>query len=80
MRRVESLASKETKLVIGLMSGTSYDGIDASLVRISGSGLGTRVKELGFISLPYESSFPNEARVAEALPWFHYRVREGKAR
>ncbi|MGB4407663.1 MAG: anhydro-N-acetylmuramic acid kinase [Sphaerochaeta sp.] len=57
MRRVESLASKETKLVIGLMSGTSCDGIDASLVRISGSGLGTRVKELGFISLPYERSF-----------------------
>lgn len=54
---MEDLASKETRLVIGLMSGTSCDGIDASLVRISGSGLESRVEELGFVSLPYERSF-----------------------
>lgn len=57
MRRVEALASKEEKLVIGLMSGTSCDGIDASLVRLHGNGLATRVEELGFVSLPYEPSF-----------------------
>ncbi len=57
MRRVENLAKKDNKLVIGLMSGTSCDGIDASLVKISGSGLETRVEELGFVSLPYTDSF-----------------------
>ena len=47
----------EKRLVIGLMSGTSCDGIDASLVQITGSGLEIRVKELGFVSLPYERAF-----------------------
>lgn len=57
MRSVAGLASKKQKLVIGLMSGTSCDGIDASLVRITGSGLATSVEPLGFVSIPYEQSF-----------------------
>lgn len=54
---MEDLARKDTRLVIGLMSGTSCDGIDAALVRISGSGLESRVQELGFVSVPYEKTF-----------------------
>jgi anhydro-N-acetylmuramic acid kinase len=37
--------------VIGLMSGTSLDGIDAALIRTDGE---RRVERLGFISLPYD--------------------------
>ena len=43
----------ETKYAIGLMSGTSVDGIDAALVRISGAGLSTRVSLVSFITLPF---------------------------
>ena len=43
----------ETKFAIGLMSGTSVDGIDAALVEISGSGLDTRVSLVDFITLPF---------------------------
>ena len=48
------LASKKTKRVIGLMSGTSVDGIDAALVEISGSGLTTQVRLLAFENYPIE--------------------------
>ncbi len=41
------------KLVIGLMSGTSVDGIDAALVRIHGSGLGIKVETVGFATYPF---------------------------
>ncbi len=40
--------------VIGLMSGTSVDGIDAALIRTDGKSY---VKRLDFITIPYEESF-----------------------
>jgi anhydro-N-acetylmuramic acid kinase len=39
--------------VIGLMSGTSGDGVDAALVRIAGRGHALRVTPLAFVSTPY---------------------------
>lgn len=39
--------------VVGLMSGTSADGVDAALVRISGHGDAVTVKPLAFSSMPY---------------------------
>jgi anhydro-N-acetylmuramic acid kinase len=53
---------KDTLRVIGLMSGTSADGMDAALTEINGFGLSTRVKTLAFVSVPY----PEDAR-AEIL-------------
>lgn len=42
-----------SKLAVGLMSGTSIDGIDAALVRINGAGLETEVELLHFITMPF---------------------------
>ncbi len=39
--------------VVGLMSGTSGDGVDAALVGIRGSGLALRVTTLAFAPTPY---------------------------
>mgnify|MGYP001042619470 CR=1 FL=1 len=48
------LRKKEKRLVIGLMSGTSGDGIDAVLTEISGYGMAINVKQLDFLFVPFE--------------------------
>lgn len=51
---IGSYAAKREKLVIGLMSGTSLDGVDAALVRLTGSGLETKADLIHFTSRGYE--------------------------
>jgi len=41
------------RLAIGLMSGTSADGIDAVLVEITGCGVSTKVAQRAFLTLPF---------------------------
>jgi anhydro-N-acetylmuramic acid kinase len=53
VKRVTDLAAKQETLVVGLLSGTSADGIDAALVRIRGCGLETRAEILAFRTVPY---------------------------
>lgn len=43
--------------LIGLMSGTSCDGIDAALVRITPQGPSVAVELLAFASTPYDDAF-----------------------
>ena len=55
MKSFHQLAQKPTKRVIGLMSGTSVDGVDAALVEIRGHGLETQVELLAFHAHPFEA-------------------------
>lgn len=57
MTPLTSLAEKNQKLVIGLMSGTSADGIDAVLTQITGYGIKTEVQTKAFITIPYSPDF-----------------------
>lgn len=53
MTRLEKIIRKKEKIVIGLMSGTSVDSIDAVLVKIKGSGESVKFKQIGFHSHRY---------------------------
>ncbi|NIA30089.1 MAG: anhydro-N-acetylmuramic acid kinase [Actinobacteria bacterium] len=48
-----TIAQKSEKLIIGLMSGTSADGIDAALVRVRGHGRQTHLELLAFRMIPF---------------------------
>jgi anhydro-N-acetylmuramic acid kinase len=51
---IGSLLQKQTKLIVGLMSGTSLDGIDAAIVKIDGAGIESQAELLYFKNFPYE--------------------------
>jgi anhydro-N-acetylmuramic acid kinase len=47
------LSKRKNKFIIGLMSGTSVDGVDVVLTEINGSGIKTKIRQLGFITYPF---------------------------
>ena len=60
MHLLAELAAKKRRRVVGLMSGTSADGIDAVLVELWGSGPSTRYKILSFDATPLPSALRRE--------------------
>jgi len=48
-----NIKQKTPKYIVGLMSGTSLDGVDAVLVELTGTGFSTFFKQLGFITYPF---------------------------
>ncbi|HBH3601495.1 TPA: anhydro-N-acetylmuramic acid kinase [Clostridioides difficile] len=51
-----------TMYSVGLMSGTSLDGVDAVLAEISGNGRNTKVKQIEFITLEIPKDIKDEIR------------------
>ncbi len=54
--KLHEITSLDERLVIGLSSGTSCDGIDAALVSIRGHGDDVRVELHSFVCVPFEPS------------------------
>ena len=64
-KQVESLfkiTQKPERLIIGLMSGTSLDGLDVALCSFRGNGLDTQIELLEFQTVPYDASFKEEIK------------------
>jgi len=55
---MDNKSTSRARLAVGLISGTSMDGIDAALVRLSGPADQPRVRLLKFVTVPY----PDEVR------------------
>jgi len=62
IQQLSTIAAKPGRNIIGLMSGTSLDGLDIAFCNISGAGLQTQVNLLHFETIPYEDDFKNEVR------------------
>ncbi len=57
MQLLTKLSKKNNKLVVGLMSGTSADGIDVALVNIKGSGTKTKIHLIEFDTYSYPKGY-----------------------
>ncbi|WP_179412327.1 anhydro-N-acetylmuramic acid kinase [Mucilaginibacter sp. E4BP6] len=60
LQKLFDTASKDERLGVGLMSGTSLDGLDIALCRFKGNGLATTFKLENFVTIPYPIDFKKE--------------------
>ena len=56
------VAEKTNRNIIGLMSGTSLDGLDIALCNIEGHGRNMKLKLENFITVPYDDEFKQEVK------------------
>jgi len=51
--RLSKIAARNSRIIVGLMSGTSMDGLDVALCRLDNHGLQTKFELLEFETVPY---------------------------
>jgi anhydro-N-acetylmuramic acid kinase len=69
LQQLFTIAQKKEKMIIGLMSGTSLDGLDVALCRFSGNGMQTQFELLQFETVDYDDFFRNEVRQVFSKKW-----------
>lgn len=62
IKQLAAIAACPSRFIIGLMSGTSMDGLDVALCRIGGSGIQTKVEVLQFDTVSYNDFFRQQVK------------------
>ena len=62
IEKLFAIAGKKERLIIGLMSGTSLDGLDVVLCKFSGSGGETAIEILNFETVSFDEDIKTEIR------------------
>jgi anhydro-N-acetylmuramic acid kinase len=62
LEKLYAIAEKPARKIIGLMSGTSLDGLDVALCSFMGSGLQTKIELLQFETIPFDEDFKLEIK------------------
>ena len=85
---LEALSAKGVHRVVGMMSGTSVDGVDAALIELSREGGAPRVKLLAFENIPYPQGvrervfelFRSETSTVDRIGYMNFLLGELYAR
>lgn len=78
--RLYELAARPARRIIGLMSGTSLDGLDIALCEVAHSGSATEVALLEFTTVPYGEDVKRRIRevfAKEVVPFAHLALLNG---
>jgi anhydro-N-acetylmuramic acid kinase len=84
MRQIAELARRNPRRVIGLISGTSADGVDAALVEITDAGLQAKVRLIAGLTHPFSPEdrdelfriFDPASATVDRLTRFDFRLGE----
>lgn len=66
IQSLHQMANRDHRFIIGLMSGTSLDGLDLAYCKISGSGQHTKVELLSFDTIDYSEDIKDKIRLVFA--------------